>query len=925
MTNSENQKRSSRGVNQYRVSSSLPRTPAIDQEQATPSLSEEDGDNSSSTSSDSSSSDDGSVWEDEAEEVDTGSRDSSTQKVLPLTETAPFDDNSPHGSVSNFDSTQAPEVSEVENEAANETLSATLPLKRPYNFHNRIPAPPKGPTRRDRWAGDLNMTSARKVRKTECCQKLKCFRKVDFDFYIDQSRIIFAFPQHCRETILRSFLGSDGKFFFNGVQVCGSFMKKGFHFGSSTVTRVRNNGSENSSSSPSSSIGATSATERSSNDQRNSSLVNAIEGHRKKKEAIVSFLYRLAADCGDLMPDKDEVHLPFHQRKELYPIFSDEFKMLYPSIDPPSRQYFRRVWKNNCARFKVMRAQRFSTCEECDRIRTAIKQTIVQGKSTDTLKAQRKLHLDFIFRERMEYQTKKDRARLHSSDFCSIIVDGADQSAYGLPHFTTKPKSQRGHSMKVKLIGLLEHRVLNRLTLFTMTEEHSTGANHVVEVIHRFLNKKREDGSLPPKLFVQLDNCSRENKNRYLLSYFEMLIALGVFDSIEVGFLPVGHTHEDVDQAFSQTSSRLRVHNAITLTDLHRELKETNKRNVDVEHMREVGNWSGLCDAENCLKKIDRVTQWRYFLFTKDPNNNFDVKEKPVQTKCFVKKDSIDQWQELYKSDMGENPRGILRFCPDLRKTPALRVVCPEGIENITKRLDSEEGRINDPQKMTQLCTLRDFVFRARVDDFHWDLRCTFETEICGMYQSTNTTNTSHGHIDLGEGSAIDSQLRAHSQYADDDNLDDVQPQNERHESLTDASTSNEPLSRQDYTVGHYVLVRHDGPSSASNRNMWLGQIVSVNRESGRSYAHSLKVHWYDRSTSTNDGRDILQCTFNACYQQRVRKSKKTSKSSLSRQRLDEPWMDTIHTDTVIVTFESLTKRRCLPLSVQSKVLSHGS
>ena len=127
----------------------------------------------------------------------------------------------------------------------------------------------------------------------------------------------------------------------------------------------------------------------------------------------------------------------------------------------------------------------------------------------------------------MEYQKKKDRARLNQAEFCSLIVDGADQSAFGLPHFTTKPKSQRGHALKVKLIGLFEHLIENRLTLFTMTEEIETGANHVIEVIHRFLNAKRSEGALPPTLFVQLDNCSGENKNKYVLAYFEMLVSLG--------------------------------------------------------------------------------------------------------------------------------------------------------------------------------------------------------------------------------------------------------------------------------------------------------------------------------------------------------------------------------------------------------------
>ena len=176
-------------------------------------------------------------------------------------------------------------------------------------------------------------------------------------------------------------------------------------------------------------------------------------------------------------------------------------------------------------------------------------------------------------KERIEYQKKRDRSKLHSKEYLSIIIDGADQSAFGLPHFTPNVKNQRGHAMKVQFVGLLDHPLPNDLLLPTMTQEHKTGANHVVEVLHRYLTRRLADGTLPPKLFVQLDNCSRENKNHYVMGYFEFLVATKVYRSVEVGFIPVGHTHEDIDQAFSQTSARLRVNNAITLADLKTELK----------------------------------------------------------------------------------------------------------------------------------------------------------------------------------------------------------------------------------------------------------------------------------------------------------------------------------------------------------------
>jgi hypothetical protein len=38
---------------------------------------------------------------------------------------------------------------------------------------------------------------------------------------------------------------------------------------------------------------------------------------------------------------------------------------------------------------------------------------------------------------------------------------------------------------------------------------------------------------------------------RYLYSFLSYLVERGVFESIEVNYLPVGHTHEDIDQVCS--------------------------------------------------------------------------------------------------------------------------------------------------------------------------------------------------------------------------------------------------------------------------------------------------------------------------------------------------------------------------------------
>lgn len=37
------------------------------------------------------------------------------------------------------------------------------------------------------------------------------------------------------------------------------------------------------------------------------------------------------------------------------------------------------------------------------------------------------------------------------------------------------------HPLKARLIGVLEHEITKKLSHFTMTEKHDTGANHINE------------------------------------------------------------------------------------------------------------------------------------------------------------------------------------------------------------------------------------------------------------------------------------------------------------------------------------------------------------------------------------------------------------------------------------------------------------
>ena len=74
---------------------------------------------------------------------------------------------------------------------------------------------------------------------------------------------------------------------------------------------------------------------------------------------------------------------------------------------------------------------------------------------------------------------------------------------------------------------------------------------------------------LPRKLYLQLDNSAKDNKNKYLMAFLSLLIVRGVFEEIQAGFLLVGHTHDsDIDAYFSHLSKALKSKNMFVLADL---------------------------------------------------------------------------------------------------------------------------------------------------------------------------------------------------------------------------------------------------------------------------------------------------------------------------------------------------------------------
>jgi hypothetical protein len=105
-----------------------------------------------------------------------------------------------------------------------------------------------------------------------------------------------------------------------------------------------------------------------------------------------------------------------------------------------------------------------------------------------------------------------------------------------------------------------------------------------------------EAATLPPVLNIQLDNACLDNKNRYVFSFFSLLVHKGVFRKVYVNFLLVGHTHKDIDAMFGRWSRRFRKNDYPTLPTLMKSFMDAETEPIIPHLIEEVPNFKAFVD-----------------------------------------------------------------------------------------------------------------------------------------------------------------------------------------------------------------------------------------------------------------------------------------------------------------------------------------
>ena len=173
----------------------------------------------------------------------------------------------------------------------------------------------------------------------------------------------------------------------------------------------------------------------------------------------------------------------------------------------------------------------------------------------ERLQAARQLadHWQLVEVEREEYAKRCAEAAEPQARILSLAADGA--SALCFPWMKNQPKCY-SMGVRIPLYGTTCHTFQNQPTFFLSPPFYSHDPNYVITVLsYQIVTICRKQNFTPRILSLQLDNCWRENKNKYVLFLLSILLLKGWFDKCQVCMLPVGHTHNDIDAMFGRLAA----------------------------------------------------------------------------------------------------------------------------------------------------------------------------------------------------------------------------------------------------------------------------------------------------------------------------------------------------------------------------------
>jgi hypothetical protein len=206
---------------------------------------------------------------------------------------------------------------------------------------------------------------------------------------------------------------------------------------------------------------------------------------------------------------------------------------------PFSFSYFMDIWKRKGSHVRI--AQRGTDfCNTCCRIMRSHD----DDKWSVLSHHQTKAMVEKLTYREIITQTDQNSRQMHFSfDFAQAIE---------IPHERMEPKDAFfDNNFKVDLFGVTCEKKKQNF-IFILPEgsfpgKAATSSNHVIAMLDSLVKNVEMVDPAVRELYFHADNCSAQNKNRFVFGYFSHLVASGRFDKIQVMFMlqgpPLRHAH----------------------------------------------------------------------------------------------------------------------------------------------------------------------------------------------------------------------------------------------------------------------------------------------------------------------------------------------------------------------------------------------
>lgn len=326
-----------------------------------------------------------------------------------------------------------------------------------------------------------------------------------------------------------------------------------------------------------------------------------------------------------------------------YPKFQMSRSSLYQILDnEPQLQHIK------------IRSPRTDMCDFCE----LQKRRIAGIKPPDELKAEElaeelSAHQKAYKGERAVYNFEREQAQEHKKCYeqgklteheCIDHISIDYGQSIDVPHTADQLGGTFYIHMRKFLLFCVRSVLENEQVCYTYDErEAGKGPNEVISFLHHFLVKRKIQ---TPNIRIHADNCTGQNKNKYVLWYLMWLVATGRLSHIELKFMIKGHTHSIIDGGIGQTKKELRRSDVFCLEHWKNVINQSAGINrAEVVNGSNVYDWkSGLSPF---FKPLKGISQFQHFILDNAKSGQIIVKHGFD--------DETPQQIQLIKSDTTEN------------------------------------------------------------------------------------------------------------------------------------------------------------------------------------------------------------------------------------------------------------------------------